>query len=67
MRLGRRGGHGGGDDILLNLVFRNTQVPTHLQLPSSRAGAMSCLTGIAARHNSDKGGAPVRIGDLVRL
>jgi predicted dehydrogenase len=61
------GGHGGGDDILRNLVFRNAQVPGHLQLPSSRAGAMSCLTGIAARHSSDKGGQVVRISDLVKL
>lgn len=61
------GGHGGGDDILRNLVFRNTQVPAHLQLPGSRAGALSCLTGIAARQSSDKGGAPVRIGDLVAI
>jgi predicted dehydrogenase len=61
------GGHGGGDDILRNLVFRNTQVAAHLQLPSSRAGAMSCLTGIAARRSSDNGGQMVRISDLVRL
>jgi hypothetical protein len=61
------GGHGGGDEILRNLVFRNAAVPAHLQLPSSRAGALSCLTGIAARQSSDKGGAPVRISDLVKL
>ena len=60
-------GHGGGDDILRNLVFRpNTEVPAHLRLPSSRAGAMSCLTGIAARKSCDSG-QPVKIADLVRL
>jgi hypothetical protein len=61
------GGHGGGDDILLNLVFRATPVPDHLRLPSSRAGALSCLTGIAARQSCDRGGAPIQISDLIRL
>jgi len=35
------GGHGGGDDILRNLVFRNITVADHLKLPGSRAGALS--------------------------
>jgi hypothetical protein len=60
------GGHGGGDDVLRNLVFRNTQVPAHLQLPSSRAGAMSCLTGIAARKSIEEKRA-VKIDELVKL
>jgi predicted dehydrogenase len=60
------GGHGGGDDILRNLVFRNITVPDHLKLPNSRAGAMSCLTGIAARHSIDEK-RPIRIQDLVQL
>lgn len=61
------GSHGGGDDILLNLVFRNVDVPAHLALPGSRAGALSCLTGIAARKSSDQNGQLVKIDDLVRL
>jgi predicted dehydrogenase len=61
------GGHGGGDDILLDLVFRNPDVPPHLALPDSRAGAMSCLTGVAARHSSDRDGDVVKIADLVSL
>jgi predicted dehydrogenase len=60
------GGHGGGDDILRNLVFRNITVADHLKLPGSRAGAMSCLTGIAARHSIDKK-RPVKISELVKL
>jgi predicted dehydrogenase len=60
------GGHGGGDVILRDLVFRGTSVPEHLRLPGSRAGAMSCLTGIAARKSCDSG-QPVRIADLVKL
>jgi predicted dehydrogenase len=60
------GGHGGGDDVLRDLVFRRIQVADHLRLPGSRAGALSCLTGIAARKSMDED-RPVRIGDLVRL
>jgi hypothetical protein len=37
-----------------------------MRLPSSRAGAMSCLTGIAARKSMDSG-QPVKIRDLVAL
>ena len=60
------GGHGGGDDVLRDLVFRGITLPAHLRLPGSRAGAMSCLTGIAARKSMDAD-APVRIADLVRI
>jgi predicted dehydrogenase len=60
------GGHGGGDDILRDLVFRNIAVRDHLRLPNSRAGAMSCLTGIAARHSIDQK-RPIKIQELVRL
>jgi predicted dehydrogenase len=59
-------GHGGGDLVLRDLVFRNLQVPAHMRLPSARAGAMSCLTGIAARKSCDSG-QPVKITDLVKL
>ena len=60
------GGHGGGDDVLRDLVFRGITLPAHMRLPDSRAGAMSCLTGIAARKSMDAD-APVRIADLVRI
>ena len=58
------GGHGGGDDVLRALVFAPTPVPEHLRLPDSRAGARSCLTGIAARKSIDEGRV-VRIEELV--
>jgi predicted dehydrogenase len=58
------GGHGGGDDRLRDLIFRNPSVPAHLRLPDSRAGAMSCLTGIAALKSGDAG-RPVRISELI--
>jgi predicted dehydrogenase len=60
------GGHGGGDDVLRDLVFRGITLPEHMRLPGSRAGAMSCLTGIAARKSMDAG-KPVRVADLVRI
>jgi predicted dehydrogenase len=60
------GGHGGGDDVLRDLIFRGLKLPAHLSLPGSRAGAMSCLTGIAARNSMDSG-KPVKIADLVKV
>ena len=60
------GGHGGGDARLLDLIFRNAPAPDHMKLPDSRAGAMSCLTGIAARKSVDEKRA-IRISDLVKF
>ncbi len=60
------GGHYGGDDVMRDLIFRNTPLPDYLGLPTSRAGALSCLTGIAARKSMDSG-APVKIADLVKI
>jgi hypothetical protein len=60
-------GHGGGDQVLRDLVFKKpANVAPHLQLPGSRAGAMSCLTGIAARKSCDER-KPITIADLVKL
>ena len=60
------GGHGGGDDRLRDLIFRKVDVPEYMRLPGSRAGAMSCLTGIAARKSVEQK-RPVKIADLIRL
>ena len=60
------GGHGGGDSRLQDLIFRKVDAPDYLRLPDSRAGAMSCLTGIAARKSViDK--RAVKIADLVKI
>ena len=59
----REGGHSGGDPRLLDAVFGNEPVPEQLRVPDSRAGAMSCLTGIAARTSAETG-KKVRIADL---
>jgi predicted dehydrogenase len=58
------GEHGGADDVLRNLIFRRPQVPAHLALPDSRAGAMSCLTGIAALRSCEEN-RPITISDMV--
>jgi hypothetical protein len=59
-------GHGGGDQVLRDLIFRKTDAPAHMRLPDSRAGALSCLTGIAARKSCDTA-KPVRIDELLKL
>jgi hypothetical protein len=61
-----KGGHAGGDDRLRDLIFRGKQVPDHMRLPDSRAGAMSVLTGVAARTSVERR-RPVRVADLVKL
>ena len=60
------GGHSGGDDRLRDVIFKNVPVSDHLRLPSARAGAMSCLTGIAARTSIEQS-RPVRIAELIKL
>jgi predicted dehydrogenase len=60
------GGHGGGDPLLLDTIFAGAARPAHLQLPDARAGALSCLTGIAARTSCETG-RPVRIAELADL
>jgi predicted dehydrogenase len=60
------GGHGGGDDMMRDVIFKNAQAPDYLKLPGSRAGAMSCLTGIAARTSIEQK-RPVKIGELIKL
>jgi predicted dehydrogenase len=59
-------GHGGGDDRMRDLIFRKTDAPEYMKLPDSRAGAMSCLTGIAIRNSIDQK-RPIRIADLVKV
>jgi predicted dehydrogenase len=61
-----QGEHGGGDDRLRDLMFHNADVPDYMRIPDSRAGAMSCLIGIAARKSIEER-RPIRIADLVRL
>ncbi|MDR2535331.1 MAG: gfo/Idh/MocA family oxidoreductase, partial [Treponema sp.] len=61
-----QGGHGGGDQVMLNDIFgdpgpdRFKRAATHLE------GAFSILTGIAA-NKSIASGEPVKIRDLLIL
>jgi predicted dehydrogenase len=60
------GGHSGGDDRMRDVIFNKTSVPDYMRLPDSRAGALSCLTGIAAR-KSVEAKRPINVSELVQL
>jgi len=61
-----KGGHGGGDDRLLQRLFSGTDIPDPLgHMAGSRAGALSILIGIAA-NTSIAQGSVVTIDDLLR-
>ena len=52
----REGGHGGADASLQDLLFRNEPASDPLHLRAGlRAGALSSLVGIAARHSIERG------------
>ncbi|MBE7051505.1 MAG: Gfo/Idh/MocA family oxidoreductase, partial [Ruminococcaceae bacterium] len=61
-----KGGHGGGDPVLLNDIF-GTPIPDPLERAASHVdGAMSILTGISA-NKSIASGLPVNIKDMVEF
>lgn len=67
MEPARDGGHGGMDTSLQDLIFRPSgSDPLNLRA-DLRAGAMSSLIGISARHSIEGGSRTVKIGDLVKL
>lgn len=59
-------GHGGGDVRLRKQIFDSDGKDPYRQAAGSRDGAMSILTGIAARNSIDSG-KPVKIGNLTSL
>lgn len=61
-----KGGHSGGDDRLRDAIFRNAAMPDYLKLPSAKAGALSCMVGVAARTSIEQQ-RPVKINELVKL
>ena len=64
----REGGHGGADASLQDLLFRNEPATDPLHLRAGlRAGVLSSLVGIAARHSIERGSQPVKVADLVRM
>ncbi len=61
-----KGGHFGGDPALKDMLLKPNMPDPYHQRASSRAGAMSILTGIAARKSVDTK-QPVQIASLVRF
>ena len=62
-----KGGHGGGDKLLHDQIFRTPGKKDPFDRPAGiRDGAMSILIGIAAR-KSIESGQPVRISELTDL
>lgn len=59
-----QGGHGGGDDVMLDDVFSPGPNPDkYLRAADQRSGAFGCLVGIAA-NACFRTGQPVKIADL---
>ncbi|MFC2087732.1 hypothetical protein ACFLSA_06195, partial [Bacteroidota bacterium] len=63
----RRGGHGGSDNHLKDLLFIPDMPDPMNQIAGSKAGVMSSLIGIAARKSIENGGKPVKIADLINF
>jgi predicted dehydrogenase len=64
----RKGGHGGADMGVKDLVFRPEEIDDPLGLKAGvRAGAMSSLIGIAAYRSIELDGRKIQISDLVDL
>ena len=61
-----KGGHGGGDPVLLNDIFGVPEPDPFKRAASHIDGAMSILTGIAA-NQSIASGRPVEIKELLDL
>jgi predicted dehydrogenase len=61
-----RGGHGGGDSLMHNRLFRNTSENPNSIMAGSRDGAMACLIGFAARKSIEEK-RPVKISELTSL
>ncbi|WP_438938560.1 Gfo/Idh/MocA family protein [Alicyclobacillus suci] len=61
-----KGGHGGGDPVLLNDLFGEANEDPFHREASHLDGAMSILTGIAG-NISIKTGLPVRVDELVQF
>ena len=61
-----KGGHGGGDPVLLNDIFGVPVEDKFHRAANQVDGAMSILTGVAA-NKSIASGMPVKIDDLVKF
>lgn len=61
-----KGGHGGGDPILLNDLFGVPKPDPFNRAASHEDGAMSILTGVAA-NKSIATGMPIKVDDLIKF
>jgi predicted dehydrogenase len=58
------GSHGGGDDVILAEIFGTAPADKYRRMADERAGAWSCLVGVAANQCFETGDS-VRVADLV--
>jgi predicted dehydrogenase len=61
-----KGGHGGGDNLLHERIFRTPNDNPHKIMAGTRDGAMSCLIGIAARKSIEQH-RPIKISELTDI
>jgi hypothetical protein len=61
-----KGGHGGGDRVMLNDIFGDPEADRFKRAASHVDGAYSILTGIAA-NKSIAAGEPVKVKDLLAI
>ena len=59
-----KGGHGGGDNVMLTEVFGKAEDDKYKRAADERSGLYSCLIGASANRSFVTGGA-VKIADLV--
>ena len=60
-----KGGHGGGDLVMLTEIFGKAPADKYLRMADERAGAWSCLVGVAANRCFETG-QTVKIADLIK-
>lgn len=61
-----KGGHGGGDNLLHNRIFRNTSDNPNNIMAGTRDGAMACMIGFAARKSIEQK-RPIKISELTDI
>ena len=66
IRIPQSEGHGGGDKLMQDKIWRNVKEDPFKQSANIRDGAFAILTGVAARKSCDSG-KPVKIADLTDL
>ena len=59
-----KGGHGGGDDAMLDEIFGTAAADKYMRASDERGGAYSILIGVAANRGFETG-QPTRIDELV--